>query len=76
MIRVLIAEDVAAISVALEDALADGGYSAVAVSSNVAALAWLKDCTPDQPCSIGSCATAQRSQLPAFSEIVAFRRSS
>ena len=43
MILVLIAEDVAAISLALEDALTDGGYTAVAVSSNAAALAWLDD---------------------------------
>ena len=47
MIRVLMAEDIAAISVALEDAVSDGGYSVIAVSSNVAALAWLEDCTPD-----------------------------
>ena len=47
MIRVLMAEDVAAISVALEDALADGGYTAVCFSSNAAALAWLADHTPD-----------------------------
>ena len=47
MILVLIAEDVAAISLALEDALTDGGYTAVAVSSNAAALAWLDDRTPD-----------------------------
>jgi DNA-binding response OmpR family regulator len=47
MILVLIAEDVAAISLAQEDALADGGYTAVAVSSNAAALAWLDDRTPD-----------------------------
>jgi DNA-binding response OmpR family regulator len=47
MIRVLMAEDVAAISVALEDALVDGGYSAAAFSSNAAALAWLEHRTPD-----------------------------
>jgi DNA-binding response OmpR family regulator len=47
MTLVLIVEDVAAISLALEDALADGGYTAVAVSSNAAALAWLDERTPD-----------------------------
>jgi DNA-binding response OmpR family regulator len=47
MTLVLIVEDVPAISLALEDALADGGYTAVAVSSNAAALAWLDDRTPD-----------------------------
>ena len=47
MICVLIAEDVAAISVALEDAVSDGGYTAVNFSSKAAALAWLEDHTPD-----------------------------
>ena len=47
MTLVLMAEDVPAISLALEDALADGGYTAVVVSSNAAALAWLDDRTPD-----------------------------
>jgi DNA-binding response OmpR family regulator len=47
MTLVLMAEDVPAISLALEDALSDGGYTAVVVSSNAAALAWLDDHTPD-----------------------------
>src|SRR5918998_3636868 len=47
MTLVLLAEDVPAISLALEDALADGGYTVLAVSSNAAALAWLNDRTPD-----------------------------
>ncbi len=47
MIHVLIPKDVAAISVALEDAVSDSGYTAVAFSSNAAALAWLENHTPD-----------------------------
>ena len=47
MTLVLVAEDVPAISPSLEDALTDGGYTAVAMSSNVAALAWLDDRAPD-----------------------------
>ena len=47
MTLVLVAEDVPVISLSLEDALTDGGDTAVAVSSNVAALAWLDDRTPD-----------------------------
>jgi DNA-binding NtrC family response regulator len=41
MIVVLVADDVAAISLALEDAVVDAGYRAAVFSSNAMALAWL-----------------------------------
>ena len=48
MAQVLVAEDVAAISLALEDALSDGGYTVAGPFANGStALAWLQDNTPD-----------------------------
>ena len=48
MSQVLLAEDNAAIGLALEDALNDGGYTVVGpFASCSAALAWLRDATPD-----------------------------
>ena len=48
MPQVLLAEDNAAIGLALEDALSDGGYTVVGpFFSCSAALAWLRDATPD-----------------------------
>jgi CheY-like chemotaxis protein len=48
MTQVLVAEDEGAISIALEDALTDGGYTVAGpFSSHATALAWLQDNTPD-----------------------------
>ena len=48
MPEVLLAEDNAAIGLALEDVLSDGGYTVVGpFVSCSAALAWLRDATPD-----------------------------
>jgi DNA-binding response OmpR family regulator len=48
MSQVLLAEDGAAISIALEDALADGGYTVAGpFATGSAALAWLRNGTPD-----------------------------
>jgi len=48
MVRVLLAEDVGAISIALEDALADAGYTVVgSFASGGKALEWLNSNHPD-----------------------------
>jgi DNA-binding response OmpR family regulator len=48
MVQVLIAEDVGAISLALEDTLQDGGYTVAGpFASRESASAWLRDHTPD-----------------------------
>jgi DNA-binding response OmpR family regulator len=48
MVQVLVAEDIGVISLALEDTLADGGYTVAGpFASRATASAWLREHTPD-----------------------------